>query len=293
MKPLMERLQDEVLVCDGAMGTQLLEKGLGLGECPEYFGINNKKILLDIHKSYIKAGADMIITNTFGANRIKLQKFKLQDKLQEINSQAVKIAKDAADNKTYVLGGLGPMGEYIKPVGNLSFDDCYKAFLEQAKIFESEGVEAIIIETMTGVEELKAAIMAVKEKTKLPVIASMAFDKTAQGSYRTTSGVSIPQLVSDALMAGADTIGANCGVDITDMVEIIKEMRPLSTAFIIAQPNAGKPKLQGDKTVYEQSPGEFAGYIPQLIKSGANIIGGCCGTTPEHIKYIREAVNSR
>ncbi len=292
MKPLIERLEDEILVCDGAMGTQLLDKGQPLGECPDYWGIKNHRILSDIHKSYIDAGADMIITNTFGANRIKLRKFRLEKKAQKINAEAVKIAKQAAGDNIYVLGDIGPTGEYLEPVGNLKFDDCYNAFLEQARIFESEGTDAVIIETMTDIEELKAAIMAVKENVKLPLIANMAFNKTEQGSYRTTSGVSVPQMVNKMLMAGVDVIGSNCGVNISQMVEIITEMRPLSTAFIIAQPNAGSPKLQNGKTVYEQTVDDFARYIPKLIEAGSNIIGSCCGTTPEHIRKIREAMDS-
>lgn len=290
MKPLIERLKDEILVCDGAMGTQLIEKGVPIGECPEYWAVKNQKVLSGIHKSYIDAGADMIITCTFGANSIKLKRFQLAQKAHEINQEAVKIAKRVAANNAYVLGGLGPTGEYLQPAGNLKFDDCYNTFLEQAKIFESEGADAVIIETMADIEELKAVIMAIKENIKIPVIASMTFAKTAQGSYRTTSGITIPQMVDDALMAGADAIGTNCGVDIKDMAEIITQMRPLSTAFIIAQPNAGKPKLINGKTVYEQTPEDFARYIPQLVKTGANIIGGCCGTTPKHIKLIRKAV---
>jgi len=289
MKALIERLKNEILVCDGAMGTQLIGKGMGVGECPDYWGINNPKILADIHSAYIDAGADMITTNTFGANRIKLQKCKLEKELQRINTEAVKIAKKVAAGNAYVLADIGPVGEYLEPAGKLKFDDCYNAFLEQAKIFESEGVDAIIIETMTDIEELKAAIKVIKENTKIPLITTMSFNKTAQGAYKTTSGITIPQM---AEMAKADVIGSNCGVDIAQMVDIITQMRPLSTTPIIAQPNAGAPQLVNNKTVYKQTPDEFAEHIPQLIKAGANIIGGCCGTTPEHIRKIKKCVKS-
>lgn len=291
MKPLIERLKDEVLVCDGGMGTQLLAEGQPLGECPEYWAIKKKKVLESLHKAYIDAGADMIITNTFGANAIKLGKYRLAKKVQQINAEAAKIAKKAAGGSAYVLGDIGPTGGYLEPAGNLKFDDCYKAFSEQANALISEGVDAIIIETMTDIEELKAAIMAIKESTKLPLISSMTFSKTAQGAFRTTSGISIPQMVDYTLLAGANAIGSNCGVGIEDMVQIITQMRPLSTAFIIAQPNAGEPKLKNGKTVYEQSADEFAKYLPKLKAAGVNIIGGCCGTTPEHIRAIRKALN--
>ncbi len=291
MKSLIERLKDEILLCDGAMGTQLLEKGQPSGECPDYWGIKNRQILSAIHNSYIDAGADMIITNTFGANRVKLKKFGLEKKVQKINAEAVKIAKQAAKDNIYVLGDIGPTGEYLEPAGNLKFDDCYNTFLEQARVFESEGVDAIIIETMTDIEELKAATTAIKENIKLPLITNMAFSKTNHGSYRTTSGISIPQMVDYTLLAGADVIGSNCGIGIREMIEVITQMRPLSTAFIMAQPNAGSPKLQGGETTYEETADDFARYAPQLIKAGANIIGGCCGTTPEHIKRIKKAID--
>ncbi|MBN1405435.1 MAG: homocysteine S-methyltransferase family protein [Candidatus Omnitrophica bacterium] len=291
MKPLMERVKDEVLVCDGAMGTQLIEKGLPLGECPELWAIKRHKVLFAIHNSYIKAGADMITTNTFGANRIKLKKFKIDKKLAQINSDAVKIAKAAAADKAYVLGNIGPTGEYLEPAGSLKFDECYDVFLEQAKILEAEGADAIIIETMTDIEELKAAVIAIKENVKkIPLIACMSFSKTKQGAYRTTSGATIPQMVDEVLMTGVDVIGANCGVDIEQMTEVIARMRPLTTAFIIAEPNAGNPKLVNNKTVYAQSADEFSKHIPALINAGANVIGGCCGTTPEHIRKIKEAL---
>ena len=290
MKALIERLEHEVLVCDGAMGTQLIEKGMPNQECPDYWGIKNPKILADIHSAYIDAGADMIITNTFGANRIKLQKFKLEKELKRINTEAVKIAKKAAaGSNAYVLADIGPVGEYLEPVGKLKSDDCYNAFLAQAKILEAEGVNAIIIETMTDIEELKVAIKVIKENIKIPLITTMSFGKTAQGGYRTTSGITVPQMVD---MAKADVIGSNCGVDIAQMVDIITQMRPLSITPIIAQPNAGAPQLVNNRTVYKQTPDEFAEYIPQLIKAGANIVGGCCGTTPEHIRKIKKCVKS-
>ncbi|MFH0732426.1 MAG: homocysteine S-methyltransferase family protein [Candidatus Omnitrophota bacterium] len=290
MKPLIEQLNEKILVCDGAMGTQLISKGLPQGESPDYWAIKNSRILSGIHKAYLDAGADMITSNTFGANRIKLKRLKLQNKTEQINAQALKIARAACANSAYVLGDIGPTGEYLKPVGNLDFNDCYNAFLEQARIFESEGADAIIIETMTDIEELRAAVMAVKENIKLPLIACMSFGKTAKGAYRTTSGVSIPQMVQHTLTAGSDVIGSNCGVDIAGMIEIISEMRPLGTAFIIAQPNAGDPQLINGQTVYSQSAEVFARHLAQLIKAGPNIIGACCGSTPEHIKKIREAV---
>ena len=290
MQNIIERLNDEVLICDGAMGTMLMLKGMPQGDCPDYWGVKKHKILFEIHKEYIDAGADMITTNTFGANWLKLKKYKLQKKVKQINKAAVDIAKEAAGGKVYVLGEIGPTGEYAKPVGNIDAEEMVCVFTEQARILEESGVDAVILETFSDMEELKNAILAIKENTRLPIIASMTFQKLPDKGFRTTSGISIPQLVSDSLLAGADVIGANCTVTGVDMIDIVSEIRALGTAFIIAQPNAGMPRLEKDKTVYDESPESFGKHVKGIIEKGANIIGGCCGTTPDHIRKIREVV---
>lgn len=293
MKDLLERLKEEILVCDGATGTMLMSKGLPEGNSPDYWGVRNRKILISTHKAYLDAGADMIITNTFGANAIKLKRFRLGKKAAEINRKAAEIAREAAGDKAYVLGDLGPTGEYLKPVGDVEPEEMLHAFAEQVKVLQEAGVDAIILETMSDMEELKTAIMAVKENSRLPLIASMTFQRTANKGFRTTSGISIPQFVNDSLLSGCDVIGANCSVTIADMVDLISEMGALSTSFLIAQPNAGMPRLAGNKTVYDQSPEEFKEFLPRLIKAGAKIIGGCCGTTPEHIRKIKEVITTK
>jgi 5-methyltetrahydrofolate--homocysteine methyltransferase len=292
MQNIIERLNEHVLICDGAMGTMLILKGMPQGDCPDYWGIKKHKVLLGIHKEYIQAGADMITTNTFGSNWLKLKKYKLHKKVKQINKAAVDIAKDAAGDKAYVLGDIGPTGEYIKPVGEIEAKDMVSVFTEQAKILEESGVDAIILETFSDMEELKNAILAVKENTKLPVIASMTFQKLPEKGFRTTSGITIPQLVNECLLAGADVIGSNCTVTGIDMIDIVSEIRALGTAFIIAQPNAGMPRLEKGKTVYDESPEDFAKNIKAILEKGANIIGGCCGTGPGYIKKIREIVGS-
>jgi 5-methyltetrahydrofolate--homocysteine methyltransferase len=291
MQNIIERLNDEILVCDGAMGTMLISKGMPPGDCPDYWGIKKHKVLSGIHKEYIDAGADMITTNTFGANWLKLKKYKLQKKANQINKQAVDIAKDSAGDKAYVLGDIGPTGEYLKPVGNIDAEEMMNVFTEQAKALEQAGVDAIILETFSDMEELKNAILAIREHIKLPIITSMTFQKLPDKGFRTTSGVTIPQFVSDSLLAGADVIGANCTVTGIDMIGIVSEIRALGTAFIIAQPNAGMPRLDKDKTVYGETPESFSRHVKAIIEKGANIVGGCCGTTPAHIRKIREALS--
>lgn len=291
MKDLLERLKEEILVCDGATGTMLMSKGMPEGISPDYWGVENRKILISTHKAYLDAGADMITTNTFGANAIKLKRFKMEKKAVEINKRAAEIAREAAGDKAYVLGDLGPTGEYLKPAGDIEPEEMLSVFAEQVKALQEAGADAIILETMSDMEELKAAIMATKENSKLPLIASMTFQRTAEKGFRTTSGISIPQFVNEGLLSGCDVIGANCSVTIADMIELIFEMGVLSTSFLIAQPNAGMPRLADNKTVYDQSPDEFKGFLPQLIKAGVKIIGGCCGTTPEHIRMVKEAIS--
>jgi 5-methyltetrahydrofolate--homocysteine methyltransferase len=291
MHNIIERLNEEVLVCDGAMGTMLIQKGMPQGGCPDFWGIKKHKILLEIHKEYIAAGADMITTNTFGSNWLKLKKYRLQKKVKQINKSAVDIAKEAAGDKVYVLGDMGPTGEYIKPVGDIDVKEMVDVFIEQAKVLEESGVDAIILETFSDMEELKNAILAVKENTALPVIASMTFQKLPEKGFRTTSGITIPQLVSESLLAGADVIGTNCTLTGIDMIDVVSEIRALGTAFIIAQPNAGMPRLERDKTIYDESPESFGGHIKAIAEKGANIVGGCCGTTPEYVSVVRKVLS--
>ncbi|MFH1645937.1 MAG: homocysteine S-methyltransferase family protein [Candidatus Omnitrophota bacterium] len=291
MKNFLERLREGTLICDGAMGTMLMKNGMPVGVCPEEWGNVNKDILLSIHKDYLSAGSQIIVSNTFGANRIKLSKFNLENKLEEINSLAIEIAKEAAAGKAYVFGDIGPTGEYLKPVGSIELNEMIDVFTQQVKILEKSGADAIILETMTDLEELKAGIAAVKENTDLPLIVTMTFQKTQNSGFRTTSGNTVKQLLDTALSAGCDVVGTNCTLAIDEMSEIVREMRQLSpNAFIIAQPNAGMPKLSEGEAVYDQTPEEFSKGVPALISAGANIIGGCCGTTPEFIKRINEIV---
>jgi len=291
MRSFLERLNDEVLVCDGAMGTMLMKEGMPDGVCPEMWGIENAKILTQIHKAYIDAGSDIITTNTFGANAIKLKKFNLEDKSYQINQEAAELARDIAGDKAYVFGDMGPTGGYLKPVGDIEPDYLLSIYADQAKALEKGGVDAIILETFSDMEELKRAIMAVKENTKLALIASMTFNKLESKGFRTTSGISIPQFVDDSLLSGCDVIGANCTLTASDIVSVVSEVRALGTAFIIVQPNAGMPKFDGEKAIYDESPETFKEEIPRLVAADANIIGGCCGTTPEHIQAIRQVLS--
>ena len=293
MLPLVERLKNkEVLICDGAMGTSVQAMGLEPGEAPEQWNISNSGAVKKVHKSFIGAGCDMIVTNTFGGNLIKLKKAGLENKFELLNRKAVEIAKDAAGDKDiYVIGDIGPTGEFIRPVGNCSEEEFFDTFFEQAEILAKSGVGAFIIETMSALDELKIAVTACKKAANLPVIATMTFNAGEKG-YKTMMGVSIEHFVNEILVSECDVIGANCGCGSRQMVEIMAQMRKIAGkgTFLIAQPNAGMPKLINGKTVFNETAPDFAKAILELKKIGVNIIGGCCGTTPGHIREIVKIV---
>jgi len=288
-KSLIERLESEILICDGAMGTMLSNLGLPVGVSPEKWGIDNEDKLRSIHEGYIQAGADIILTDTFGGNRFKLAKFGLENEVESINLAAAKLAVSSAGDDVYVAGDIGPSGEFMEPLGLVTESEMRDVFVQQATALVDGGVDFIIIETMMDLNEIKTAIKAAK-KTGLTVIASMSFN-TDKNGFRTMMGVSPADAASGMLEAGADVIGANCGnVEIKHMPELISEMKEAGAKYIIVEPNAGIPQIVDEKTVFAQTPEDMSAGVSEVIKAGANIIGGCCGTTPEHIKAIAEKV---
>jgi 5-methyltetrahydrofolate--homocysteine methyltransferase len=295
MKNIIDDLKKgKILVADGAMGTSLDAAGLEPGSASEVWNILNSSAVSKVHKGFIAAGCDMIITNTFGANTIKLKRSHLDSKCEEINKAAVKIAKDAAGDSVYVLGDIGPTGGLLKPIGIYDEKQFYDSYFKQAAILYKAGVGAFIIETMGCLDELKMAVSACKAAGKLPVIASMYFSATSKG-YRTMMGASPGQATERMLALKCEVIGANCGAGSGQIVEIMAEMREAAgkDALLIAQPNAGLPKLVDGKAVYDETPEQFAKAAVELKKLGVNIIGGCCGTTPEHIKAIVASLRGR
>jgi 5-methyltetrahydrofolate--homocysteine methyltransferase len=292
----MKRISDEVrsghfLVSDGAWGTFLHKKGLKSVECPESWNITRPEDVMDIASSYILAGADMIETNSFGGNRYKLKRYGYDDKTREINEAAAQISRKAAGDEKHVLGSVGPTG-IILMMGETSAEELYEIFREQAMALEKGGADAIIIETMSDLEEAVIAVKAAKENTRCEVICTMTFEKTVNGEYKTMMGISPSEIPLKLKLAGADIIGSNCGNGTKAMIEITKELRSVTTEIpIMIQGNAGMPKYLNGQTVFQETPEDTASYVPDLIKAGANIIGGCCGTTPEHIKKIAEKVH--
>jgi 5-methyltetrahydrofolate--homocysteine methyltransferase len=253
---------------------------------------------LEIHHSYFQAGSDAVLTNTFGANKFALARHGFGDKAKEINTAAVKIARRAAGKEKYVLGDIGPSGDFLKPLGNLDPAQLKDAFIAQAQALSAGGVDGFIIETETSLDELTIVIEAVKSVCgDLPVFASMAFDKVESG-FRTMMGVDVESAITKMVSLGVDVVGFNCGtVSLDEYVELAKKyiatIKALKTRVTIyAQPNAGKPQLIDGRAVYKVTPEDFATAAEKIHSLGINIIGGCCGTSPEHIKAMAEKVKN-
>jgi 5-methyltetrahydrofolate--homocysteine methyltransferase len=292
MKKITERVKKgEILVSDGAWGTFLHAKGLNPSECPELWNINHPEEVKDIPSSYLNAGADMVETNSFGANSFKLSHYGLSDKASQLNEAAAAISRQAAGKEGIVMGSVGPTGKILM-MGDVAPEEIYEAYKEQVIALEKGGVDAIIIETMSDLDEAKLAIQAAKENTSCEVICTMTFERTVDGEYRTMMGVSPTEMVHELVPEGVDVIGANCGNGIEDMVNIVKEIRLADSEIpILVHANAGMPIYQDGKTVFPETPEQTAGFVKEIVAAGVNIIGGCCGTTPEHIRQIAKVVS--
>jgi len=291
MKKILQKIRSgKILVSDGAWGTFLQLKGLFPGECPESWNLSNQNAIYEIAKSYIDAGSDMIQSNTFGGNYFKLKNYHLENKISEINQTSIEISRKAAGDK-FVIASMGPTGKILM-MGDVTEEEMYEAFKLQAIAFEKGGADAACIETMTDLQEAQIAIKAVKDNTNLEVICTMNFDKTVDNRYRTMMGISPEEMTEALSFAGADIIGTNCGNGLEGMVEIVKLIRVANKDIpVLVHANAGMPILENGKTIFPESPEQFARLIPQLIEAGANIIGGCCGTTPDHIRVIANFIN--
>lgn len=294
MEPLLERLKKgEILVADGATGTMLYDHGLKPGEPPEVFNITRTEVLEGIARQYIDAGADVIQTNTFGASPARLSVFSLDHKTEEINTNAVLAVRRAAKDRAYVVASCGPSGRLLKPYGDAEPDQIYNSFVRQLKALVPAGIDAVSIETMTDLAEAVLAIKAARAvSSSTRIMAAMTFDSTPRGFY-TVMGISIEEAARGLEEAGADIIGSNCGNGIENMIKIAGEFKKHAGLPIVIQSNAGLPEMQGDKPVYPETPGFMAEKAKQLVRIGVSIIGGCCGTKPEHIGAIRRMVDLR
>ena len=283
----------KILVGDGAWGTLLINAGLQAGECPELWNLTKPEIIKDIAYKYKQAGADIVSTNTFGGNRIKLKMYGLEENAREINRASAYLSRSAVGDNTHVLASIGPTGKIVM-MGEVSLDEVYEAYKEQAMALEEGGADACIIETMSDLEEAKCALRAVKENTKLEVIVSFTYSKSMEGSsFFTMMGVTPKQVVSEFWNAGVSVIGTNCTLGAEDMAKLLSIFYEIDKSiFYLVYPNAGQPQYTDEGIRYPETPEMLKLYVPEYVKYGARIIGGCCGTTPEHIKAIREVVDN-
>ena len=286
-----EALKSKVFVSDGAMGTMLQQRGLPVGHCPEEWNISHPDILLSIHKDYYDAGADIVETNTFGGNLYRLKHHGFENRIYDFNKAAAGIAKKVCPKGKYVAGSVGPTGEFLQPVGLATDDDLEKAFEEQIRGLVDGGVDVLFIETMSFIEEIYAAVSAAQKINKsIPLLASMSFEKSATG-FRTMMGTSIPDFIEQINNQPVVAIGANCGKGADEMVDIMEEFRQHTDLPLLAQANAGLPETKNDQIIYNETPKQRGELTRVLLSEKVNIIGGCCGTKPEHIKAIRETVD--
>jgi 5-methyltetrahydrofolate--homocysteine methyltransferase len=288
----LDLLKTRTLVSDGAMGTMLQKYGLVAGECPEEWNLSHPDVIQSIHQQYFTAGADLVETNTFGGNRFRLGFHGHADKVNEWNLRAAELACSVRPSEKFVAGSVGPTGEMLEPSGTATFKQLVDAFQEQIAALQAGGVDLFIIETMADLHEAQAALLAAKTiAPAIPVAVTMTFEKGSAG-FRTLMGNSPADMIASLTAEGADLIGANCGFGMEEMIGIMTEFRSLCTVPLLAQANAGLPKWDGQKNIYTETPAQRGQAVLKLLVLNVNIIGGCCGTTPEHIQAIRRAVDS-
>ena len=269
---------------DGATGTNLMKAGMPVGACPEQWILEHKEVMLELQRSYVAAGADIVYAPTFGANRIKLAEYGLESEIQKMNHELVAISKEAVGRNGYVAGNLTMTGQQLYPMGTMTFEELVDVYKEQVTYLEEAGVDLFVVETMMSLQETRACLIAVKEVSQLPVMVTMSYNEDGRTLYGTDPATAMVVLQS----LGADAVGVNCSAGPEEMIPLVKAMKEYANVPIIAKPNAGIPVLQDGKTMYPMEPEEFAGYGKLLIEAGAGILGGCCGTTPLHIQKLKE-----
>ena len=293
--PLLEAIKTRVLLCDGAMGTQLQLAGIEPGGCGEAWNVEFPEKVMAIQAKYVAGGSDCLITNTFGGSPATLKRHGHADDSYAFNKAGAEVARaafKAAGREGYVIGDVGPFGGFLEPLGDTTEDELFEILSTQIKGLLDGGADAIIVETQTAVEEASVGIRAAKALGAPCIIASFAYDKVVDG-YRTMMGLSPAELVEQLEPLGVDIFAANCGtgVGINEFIEVVKQYRTATDKPIMAQPNAGLPKVTANGVIYLETPEKMALRVPELIEAGARIVGGCCGTTPEHIALFRGEVD--
>ena len=287
---LLERLQrGDRLISDGATGTFLQQHGLEPGGCPEEFNYSHPEVVRQMAREYFDAGSDMVLTNSFGGSVFMQRKYGYGERVREFNRLAAEHARSQAPAEGLVVGSVGPTGEFLEPLGPVSESEMYDAFAEQVTALAEGGADAVVVETMTAIEEAALAIRAARENTSLTVMATMVFDRGPRG-YFTMMGVTPERAAVELHQAGAQVVGTNCGNGIDNMVEIAQRMREATDSYLLVHSNAGIPSMRGGRIVYPESPDFMAERFQSLSDLGVNILGGCCGTGPEHIRALTQAL---
>ncbi len=279
-----------ILLCDGAMGTELQKRGMAVGACPEEYNITNPQFIKEIHSDYFDSGARIVETNTFGANRLRMKFYGFENRVKEINIAGAALARQVCPLNCFVAGSIGPLGEMIEPLGEISEQQAYEVFTEQVNALQEGGVDILFIETMMSLDEVVIAVKAAKENSSLPVSATMTFELGKAG-LRTPWGIDTKTAVETLSSLRVDIIGSNCGKGFDEMIEVIKEMKQWTNLPLLAQANAGLPEWVEGISVYNETPEIIAPKIKKLISLGIKLIGGCCGTTPAHIKMMSEVIS--
>lgn len=276
-----------VLIADGATGTTLQQAGLPPGTAPERWNLENPDAIRALHRAYVEAGADLILTNTFGGSRPRLEMEGLGERVHEINRAGARLAREIAGDEVLVLGDMGPTGQLLAPLGMLTYDAAVTAFAEQAAALAEGGVDAILIETMSDLDEAKAAVEGARRTTELPILVTMSFDTHG----RTMMGVRPAQAATELWALGVDAVGANCGRTLSENLEAIRQIRAaLPEATLMAKPNAGLPRMEGSESVYDVTPEIMADYASKFAALDVKIFGGCCGSTHDHIRAVSLAL---
>lgn len=292
---LLERIKrGETLVSDGAMGTMLFSAGLTGGGCPELWNRERPDTVRDVYRGYYAAGSDFVCTNTFGGVRPKLEHYELEGALVELNKLGISLAKEVCPPGRSVVASIGPTGKFMEPVGDLTFDQMSAFFREQIEAVAEAGADAILVETMMDLEEASVAVQAAKDATRLPVLATMTFDQIRDGTFRTLFGNDPGQVVQRLTEAGADVVGCNCVNGPPHAAGILRAMRAASaTASLMGQPNAGLPQIVNGECVYVMTPTVMMETYAQMFEARPSIVGGCCGTTPDHLRLVADLVKGR
>ena len=283
-----EYISKNIVILDGATGTNLMKAGMPVGVCPEEWVMEHPDVIASLQRAYVEAGTNIVYAPTFTGNRIKLAEYGLQDRIVEINSTLVKLSKQAVDGKALVAGDMTMTGQQLFPLGELMFEELVDVYKEQARILDEAGVDVFAVETMMSLQECRAAVLAIKEVSDRPIMVTLTFNEDGRTLFGTPPETAVVVLQS----LGVDAIGVNCSTGPVEMVGLVEKMAEYSTVPLIAKPNAGLPELEDGETVYKMTPELFAEAMTGLVKAGASIVGGCCGTTPEHIRKLTETVKS-